>query len=203
MVKRRQTNRTTLNKRKVYRRKTRGGQPPPSLKNKPLPNPPNHSPLIDTPLSGAPNPSPQHSPIHVSPHPPSPLVRRSSRSPPKSEKPDFLRHKKGPYIRHATSALPEVLNPSPQHSPIHVSPHPPAPLFKPPSHIPPTDIKPSFSRRAVKPGNHRQTKTAKLNRELQQLAQEQERISNILRRGSSVVDDAGLERALKQYEHEQ
>jgi len=223
MVKRRQTNRTTLNKRKVYRRKTRGGQPPPSLKNKPLPNPhlrdnplpnphfPSHlrgkplpnphipSPLIDTPLSSAPNPSPEY----VSPHPPSPLFRHPSHSPPKSKKSDFLRHVKGPYIRHATSALPEVLKPSPQHSPIHGSPHPPSPLFKPPSHIPPTDIKPSFSRRAVRPGNHRRTKTAKLNHDLQQFAREQQRISNILRRGSSVVDDAGLERAIKQYEHEQ
>ena len=123
MVKRRQTNQTTLKKRKVYRRKTRGGQLPPLL----------------------PNPSPDHSPIHVSPHPPSPLFRR-------------------------------------------------------PSQLPPTSKKPGFSRRARVKGNLRRTKSAKLQQQLQELAQQQKRINDIFVRGSHVVDDAALERELKEYE---
>ena len=113
MVKRRQTNRTTLKKRKVYRRKTRGG-----------------------------------------------------------------------------------------HSPIHVSPHPPSPLFRRPSHTPPTSKKPGFSRRVKLPGNLRRTKYAKVYSELRVLAQQQERINDIFARGSRVVDDAALKRELEQYEPE-
>jgi hypothetical protein len=138
------TKRIKHQKRKVYRRKTRGGQLPPHLRGKSLPNP--HFPLN---LRGRP--------------------------------------------------LPEVPNPSPEHSPIHVSPHPPSPLFKRPSHPPPTSIKPSFSRRARVKGNRRRTTSTKLNHALQQFAQEQQRISDILHRGSRVVDDADLERDLKQY----
>jgi len=81
------TKRIKHQKRKVYRRKTRGGHIPPYLKDKKLPNP--HLPphLKDKKLPPLPevlNPSPEHSPIHVSPHPPSPLFRRPSQSPPKS-----------------------------------------------------------------------------------------------------------------------
>lgn len=192
------TKRIKHQKRKVYRRKTRGGQPPPSL-----PNPPNPSPLIDTPLSSAQNPSPELLPEYVSPHPPSPLFRRPSRSPPKN-KPEYSRRKKGPYIRHATSnyALPEVLNPIPQHSPIHVSPHPPSPLFKPPSHIPPKSRPtPSiFTRRTKKPGNLRRTKSAKVEYDLRVLAQQQERINDIFARfarDSHGFDNAALDEYLE------
>lgn len=135
MVKRRETNRTTLKKRKVYRRKTRGGQPPSHLRGKPLPNP---------------------------------------------RLPSHLRGK----------PLPEVPNPSPEYSPIHVSPDPPSPLFRRPSHTPPTSRKPDFLRR---------TKSAKLQQQLQQLVQQQKRISAILARGSHVLDDADLERSLEPY----
>ncbi len=159
MVKRRQTNRATLKKRKVYQRKTRGGQPPSHLRGKPLPNPrlPSH-------LRGKPLPNPRL--------------------------PSHLRGK----------PLPEVPNPSPEHSPIHVSPHPPSPLFRRPSHSPPKSRKPDFSRRVNTPGNLRRTKSAKANSDLIRLAQQQERISAILARGSDVVDDAALERELQQYE---
>lgn len=138
------TKRIKHQKRKVYRRKTRGGQLPPHLRGKSLPNP--------------------HFPLHLRGRP-----------------------------------LPEVPNPSPEHSPIHVSPHPPSPLFRRPSHSPPTSTKPSFSRHVKQPGNLRYTKTAKLKHALQQFAQDQQRISDILHRGSRVVDDADLERYLKQY----
>ena len=122
------TKRIKRQKRKVYRRKTRGGQLPPHLIGKRLPNP--------------------HLPRHL--------------------------------IGKPLPLLPEVPNPSPEHSPIHVLPHPPSPLFRRPS---PTSEKPGFSRRARTPGNHRLTKTAKLNRTLKQLAEEQTRISDILARG--------------------
>ena len=92
------TKRIKHQKRKVYRRKTRGGQLPSHLRGKSLPNPhlPSHlrgkplpnprlpSHLRGMPLPEVPNPSPEHSPIHVSPPPPSPLFRRPSHSPPKS-----------------------------------------------------------------------------------------------------------------------
>ena len=97
MVKRRQTNRATLKKRKVYQRKTRGGQIPPALRNKPLPKTPLPPHLRNKPLPllpEVPNPSPEHSPIHVLPHPPPPLFRRPSHTPPTSGKPGFSRRVK-------------------------------------------------------------------------------------------------------------
>jgi hypothetical protein len=115
------TKRIKHQKRKVYRRKTRGGQLPPYLKNKRLPNPhlPSHlrgkplpnprlpSHLRGRPLPEVPNPSPEHSPIHVSPHPPSPLFRRPSHSPPKSRPTPSIftrREKKPGNLRRTKSA---------------------------------------------------------------------------------------------------
>ena len=132
-------------KRKVYRRTTRGGQPP----NKPLPK----TPLLPSskplkPLPELPKSRPKLLPIveHVSPHPPSPLFRRHSHSPspPKSRKPSFLRKERGTYTR--------------------------------------------------------TTPYGKAKQLLEKLADGQKRISAIFARGSHGVDDAALERELKQYE---
>lgn len=128
------TKRIKRQKRKVYRRKTRGGQLPPHLRGKSLPNP--------------------HLPKHL--------------------------------IGKPLPLLPEVPNPSPEHSPIHVSPHPPSPLFRRPSHTPPTSEKPGFSRRARVKGNLRRTKSAKVESDLRFLAQQRERINDIFARGFHV-----------------
>lgn len=155
------TKRIKYQKRKVYRRTTRGGQLPLYLRGKPLPNP-----RVPSHLRGKPLPNPRL-PLHLRGMP-----------------------------------LPEVPNPSPEHSPIHVSPHPPSPLFRRPSHSPPKSKNTGFSRRPKTRGNLRRTKTAKYQQQVQQLAreQEQERISAIFARGSHGVDNAALERELKQYE---
>lgn len=92
--------------------------------------------------------------------------------------------------------------PSPEHSPIHVSPPPPSPLFRRPSHSPPksrptTSI---FTRRAKKPGNLRRTKSAKVESDLRVLAQQQERINDIFARfarDSHGFDNAALDEYLE------
>ena len=143
------TKRIKYQKRKVYRRTTRGGHPP----NKPLP-----------------------------PLPKPPLLPSS-----KPLKP-----------------LPELPKSRPKLLPIveHVSPHPPSPLFRRHSHSPspPKSKNTGFSRRPKTRGNLRRTKSAKLQQQLQELAQQQKRINDIFVRGSHVVDDAALERELKEYE---
>ena len=144
------TKRIKYQKRKVYRRTTRGGQPP----NKPLPPLPK-PPLLPSskplkPLPELPKSRPKLLPIveHVSPHPPSPLFRRHSHShsPPKSRKPSFFRKKRGTYTR--------------------------------------------------------KTPYGKAKQLLEKLADDQKSISAIFARGSHGVDDAALERELKQYEPE-
>lgn len=182
---------------------------PSHLKGKRLPNPhlPRHLISKSLPLlPEVPNPSPEHSPIHVSPHPPSPLFRRPSHTPPTSENPGFSRRAKIPGNRRRTKSAKlnaelKQFEPEQNYSPIHVLPRPPPPLFTRPSHLPPSG-KPSFSRRVKTPGNLRRTKSAKENSDLRLLAQQQERISAILARGSRVVDDAALKRELEQYEPE-
>jgi len=190
-------------KRKIYRRKTRGGQMPSHLKGKRLPNPHLISKSLPL-LPEVPNPSPEHSPIHVSPHPPSPLFRRPSHTPPTSENPGFSRRAKIPGNRRRTktaklNAELKQFEPEQNYSPIHVLPRPPPPLFRRHSHSPspPTSENPGFSRRQKTPGNLRLTKTAKLNRTLEQLAQQQKGISAIFARDSNVFNEAPLDEYLE------